>query len=201
MAKLPDVSDAIRIDENLREVPRWPDRIAYALRRARKQLAEARETGNDTQILRTLGYLTDASRVAGEVDSAVAYGQEALERARASGNSNAIVANLIRLGDAHKYRDEHSVAEPLLRVALTLSSVCESGELHDYALQHLGTLLLEMGHYDQSIDYLEQALALRQTKGTQPLIESTQQALAVARSRQDTRNAPPEENSPSITSN
>ncbi|HEX5165225.1 MAG TPA: tetratricopeptide repeat protein [Thermomicrobiales bacterium] len=189
MAKLPDISDAIRFDENLREVPRWPDRIAYALRRARKQLAEAREAGYDTQILRTLGYLTDASRVAGDLDAAVTYGQEALERARASGNSNAIVANLIRLGEAHTYRDEPAVAEPLLREALALSSQGDSGPLQDYALQHLGKLLLETGSYDESITYLEQALALRQAKGNQPLIESTQQALDLVRARRETRDA------------
>lgn len=183
MAKLPDISDAIVFDVNLREAARWPERIAFAIRRARKQLQQARDEGNDTQILRTLGYLTDACRIVGERDAAVAYGQEAIERARAAGNRNAEVANLIRLGEAHKYRDEHAIAEPLFREALTLSVDGEARALHDFALQHLGKCLLEEGHYDESIAFLEQALDLRREKGVQPLIDSTEQALTLARTR------------------
>jgi len=179
MAKLPDISNATRLDEKLREVVTQPERVAYALRRARKQLQQSREDSNDTQILRTLGYLTDACRVAGELNAAVTYGQEALERSRHAGNRNAEVANLIRLGEAYKYRDEHAIAEPLFREALTLSA---SGDaLHDFALQHLGKCLLEMNRYDESIACLEQALERRREKGIQPLIDSTEQALALAR--------------------
>lgn len=187
MAKLPDISDAITIDENLREVVRWPERMAFAIRRARKQLQESRDKGHDTQILRTLGYLTDACRVAGELDAAVTYGQEALERSRAAGNRNAEVANLIRLGEAHKYRDEHAIAEPLFREALTLSTDGDAATLHDFALQHLGKYLLEQRRYDESIAVLERALELRREKGVQSLIDSTEQALALARTRLDAR--------------
>ena len=57
-------------------------------------LAAARVVGErETPVLGvnfgTLGYLTDACRVAGESDAAVTYGQEALERSRAAGNRNA----------------------------------------------------------------------------------------------------------------
>ncbi|HYI15835.1 MAG TPA: tetratricopeptide repeat protein [Thermomicrobiales bacterium] len=183
MAKLPDISEAIAFDENLREIPRWPERIAYAIRRGRKQLQQARDDGNETQILRTLGYLTDACRVFGELDAAVAYGREAVERSLATANRNAEVANLIRLGEAHKYRDEHAIAEPLFRAALDLTTDGDAEVLRDFALQHLGKCLLEMGRYDEAITYLEQALALRQAKKNQPLIDSTEQALALARTQ------------------
>jgi tetratricopeptide (TPR) repeat protein len=183
MAKLPDLSEAIAFDENLREVPRWPERIAYAIRRGRKQLQQSREDGNETQILRALGYLTDACRVFGELDAAVAYGQEAVERSRAAGNRNAEIANLIRLGEAHKYRDEHVIAEPLFREALDLTSDGDVQVLRDFALQHLGKCLLEMGRYDEAITQLEDALALRRAKQNQSLIESTENALALARTR------------------
>ena len=183
MAKLPDLSDAIALDENLREVPRWPERVAFAIRRARRQLQQAREAGNETLILRTLGYLTDACRVNGELDAAVSYGQEALERARVSGNRNAEVANLIRLGEAHKCRDEHVTAEPLFRDALALSESGDAAALHDFALQHLGKCLLELGRYDESIECLNAALELRRAKGNLALIDSTERALAVVRMR------------------
>lgn len=185
MAKLPDISEAIAFDENLREVPRWPERIAYAIRRGRKQLQQARDDGNETQILRTLGYLTDACRVSGELDAAVAYGREAVEHARAAGNRNAEVANLIRLGEAHKYRDEHAIAEPLFREALALTSDSDAETLRDFALQHVGKCLLEMGRYDEAITHLEEALTLRQARRTESLIESTEQALALAQSRME----------------
>jgi len=187
MAKLPDLSDAVVYDENLREVARWPERIAFGVRRGRKQLQQARETGNDTQILRTLGYLTDACRVAGELDASVTYGEEAVDRARAAGNRNAEVANLIRLGEAHKYRGETTIAEQLFRDALALSDDADALALRDFALQHLGKCLMEVGRYDESIDTLEQALKLRRQKGNQPLIDSTEQALALARTHRDAR--------------
>ncbi len=183
MAKLPDISEAVAFDENLREIPRWPERIAYAIRRGRKQLQQARDDGNETQILRTLGYLTDACRVYGELDSAVAYGQEAVERSRTTGNRNAEVANLVRLGEAYKYREEHAIAEPLFREALDLTADGDAEMLRDFALQHLGKCLLEMGRYDEAIAHLEEALALRRAKTNQPLIESSEQALALARTR------------------
>jgi tetratricopeptide (TPR) repeat protein len=185
MAKLPDIRDAVRFDENLREVPRWPDRIAYAIRRGRKQLQDSRDEGNETQVLRTLGYLTDACRVAGELDAAVGYGQEALERARSAGNRNAEIANLIRLGEAHKYRDEHETAEALFREALALTSENATDPLHDFAHQHLGKCLIDQGRYDEAIEHLEQALTVRRAKGNQPLIESTEQAIALARAKRD----------------
>jgi tetratricopeptide (TPR) repeat protein len=184
MAKLPDISDAVRFDENLREVPRWPDRIAYAIRRGRKQLQESRDEGNDTQVMRTLGYLTDACRVAGELDAAVGYGQEALDLARSAGNRNAEIANLIRLGEAHKYRDEHEIAETLLREALALTTE-NAAPLHDYALQHLGKCLFDQGRYDEAIELLEQALTLRRAKGNQQLIESTERAVTLAHDRRE----------------
>lgn len=185
MAKLPDISDSIAFDENLREIVTGPERVAFAIRRARKRLQQARDVGNATQILRTLGYLTDACRVAGELDAAVRYGQEAVERARSAANRNAEVANLIRLGEAHKYRDEHAIAEPLFRQALALSTEGDARTLHDFALQHLGKCLIEMGKYDEAIVSLEQALDIRRGKATQALIESTEQALRLARTRAD----------------
>ncbi|MDQ3549840.1 MAG: tetratricopeptide repeat protein [Chloroflexota bacterium] len=186
MAKLPDISAATRLDENLRKVVIHPERVAFAIRRARKQLQQSRDDGNDTQILRTLGYLTDACRIAGELDTAVTYGQEALERSRSAGNRNAEVANLIRLGEAHTYRDEHAIAEPLFREALTLSTGGDAHALHDFALQHLGKCLLEMGRYDESIACLELALALRREQGISSLTESTEAALGLARARMAT---------------
>ena len=181
MAKLPDISDAIAFDANLREVARWPERIAFGIRRARKHLQQSRDDGNETQVLRTLGYLTDACRVVGELHAAVSYGQEAVERSRAASNQNAEVANLIRLGESHKYREEHTIAESLFREALALSTDGDARVLHDFALQHLGKCLMELGRYDEAVTYLEQALEIRRTKSSQPLIESTEQALALAR--------------------
>lgn len=183
MAKLPDISGAIALDENLREVARWPERIAYAIRRARKQLGEARDGANDIQILRTLGYLTDACRIAGEHDAAVAYGQEALDRSRTSGNPNAEIANLLRLAEAHQYRNDSLSAEPLFREAIALSIAGETHALHDSALQQLGTFLIELGRYDESIAALEGALALRRARGNRAQIDATMQALELARAR------------------
>ncbi len=185
MAKLPDLSDATKLDENLREVVAIRERVAYAIRRARKQLQQARDDDNETLILRTLGYLTDACRVSGELDAAIEYGQEALDRSRRASNRNAEIANLIRLGEAYKYRNEHAVAEPLFRDALTLTSDDESSALRDFSLQHLGKCLLETGQYDEAIAFLEQALDLRRAKGTQSLVESTEQAISLAKTRRD----------------
>ena len=65
MAKLPDLSDATTFDENLREIPTRPGRIARGIRLGRARLDEARAKGDDTDLLHTLGYLADACRVSG----------------------------------------------------------------------------------------------------------------------------------------
>jgi hypothetical protein len=42
-----------------------------------------------------------------------------------------------------------------------------------------------MGQYDEAITHLDEALTLRQAKQTESLIESTERALALARTRRE----------------
>jgi tetratricopeptide (TPR) repeat protein len=183
MPKLPDLTGATAFDENLREIPARPGRIARGVRLARARLDEARAAGDGAQVLRVLGYLADACRVAGQLDDAVAYAGEALDLARAAGNRNAEIANLIRLAEARKYRGEHAAAETLQREALALAGPDDAHPLRDYALQHLGKNLLEQGRHDEAIACLDDALTLRREKGQPSLVDSTEQALTLARKR------------------
>jgi tetratricopeptide (TPR) repeat protein len=68
--------------------------------------------------------------------------------------------------------------------ALTLSGAASDYE--DFALQHLGKCLVEMGRVDEAIACFDRALILRWMKADPELIASTEEALAGARSL-DTR--------------
>lgn len=83
---LPDLNEATTFDDRLREVPAQRDMIKHAVARGSALLQAARDAGDDRSILRLLGYLSDAYRVLGHIEEAVALLSEAVERAEASSN-------------------------------------------------------------------------------------------------------------------
>jgi tetratricopeptide (TPR) repeat protein len=85
----------------------------------------------------------------------------------------------IRLAEAHRSSDRLELAERLLREALG------TGTCRDFGLQHLGKTLLDAGRRDEAIEALEAALLLRRAAGNPALVASTEQALALARRRND----------------
>lgn len=183
---LPDLSRATIFDERLREIPAQRDVIEQAAARGSVLLQEARRDGDAHAILHLLGYLGDAFRVLGRVEEAVALLTEAVERAELSENRRSSMANRLRLAEARKYSDDLNGAETLFRRALQDAQNPDLVRYRDFALQHLGKCCLEMGNVAEATSLLEQALTLRQQKGNERLIASTELALRYARSQMAT---------------
>jgi len=179
-ADLPDLSTAIAFDVALREAPVDVDLLTRAVERAHAALADARRSSDDAATVRVLGYLGNVCRVLGRHDEAIAALTEAVTRARASGDHRANLVNRLRLGEAKKYRGDVTEAENIFRQALRDAREPSLTGYHDFALQHLGKCRLEQGDAAEAVLLFEQALALRQRKGDQQLIASTEIALARA---------------------
>jgi tetratricopeptide (TPR) repeat protein len=180
---LPDLQRYTAFDEELRELP--TDRLVFtqAIREAQKQLKQAMQDSDDVVIIRLLGYLGDACRVAGRLTEAVEYLDEAVRRAQQCGISRAEYPNRIRLAEVHKYRGEWAVAEGMLQqVAKTLQDDPQS-DLYHFALQHWGKCLLDQQKWDEAIAILEETLAIRNQRGNRSWIHSTEIALKRAKAR------------------
>lgn len=132
-------------------------------------------------MIRLLGYLGEACRLAGRLDAADAALTEALIASISSGKARSITAGLIRLGELRRCEDRFAEAEKLLREALLLAD--ERGHpdcavYRDFALQHL-----DVGRPDEAMALFEQALTIRRAAGATSLTASTEEALRLARSR------------------
>lgn len=143
-----------------------------------------RQQAQEILDLKLLGELGEQARTLGELDASQQYLEHALQVAREHGDLARIVANLIRLGTTLQYLNRHAEGEALLREALTLSDQPASCHYHDFALQHLGKLLVESGALIEAQSLFKQALILRRQKGDAGLIASTEQALDSLAARQ-----------------
>lgn len=101
-----------------------------------------------------------------------------MEQAKVDGNANREVVSLIRLGEAYKYNDGHEKALLCFQQALEICDLQQVIDYVDFALQHKGKCLMELGRLTEAENCFLQALSIRETKGDQSLIESTEQALS-----------------------
>lgn len=102
---------------------------------------------------------------------------ECLEKAIELSEENKLIINLIRLGEALKYSGQHGQSLIKFDEAIELCSYVSNTGLLDFAFQHKGKCLLELGQIDAAFDYFQKAMQIRLVKGEQSLIESTQLAI------------------------
>jgi tetratricopeptide (TPR) repeat protein len=140
-----------------------------------------------------LGRCGEAYRLLGDLPQAVPLLEEAVALARRQADPRRRAANLIRLATAYQYRNDHAAARPLFddALALTRAHPAEAGTYEDFALQHLGKCLVEMGHLAEARACFDQALVLRQAKGDPGLLASTQEALTALAARSGPPEPPP----------
>jgi len=162
-----------------------PDDPVLSQRYAENQAQFERQQSLSAVDLKLLGELGEHARILGELEASQHYLERALDLAREYQDSGRIVANLIRLGTTLQYLNQHTEAEALMREALTLTDQPATCHYHDFALQHLGKLLVETGAYKAARTQFEQALILRKQKGDPGLIASTEQALAALATLQE----------------
>lgn len=125
-----------------------------------------------------LGELGEQARALGLLEASRNFLEKALALAREQQDPVREVANLIRLGTTLQYLEEHDQGEVLMREALDKVHSPETAMYHDFALQHLGKLLVEKGQYHEAKAFFKEALVIRQKKGLEGLIHSTEQALS-----------------------
>ena len=185
LAGLPDLERLSRYDATLRQEPADRPAIEAAAATATARLVEAQDSGNLEAALALRGYLGNARRLLGRTAEAVALLERAVDTARKLGNSRALVANLIRLGEALRYGGHLEAAERRYQAALELVRTQPDvlAGYEAFALQHLGKCRLDQGDPAGAAACFEEALALRRAKGAPDLVASTEAALALARDR------------------
>lgn len=149
------------------------------------QLGEATDAGDERERMDLLGRIGENQRMLGNIAEAVPLLQEAGHLARKLDDRPREIANMIRLATTLQYLDEHAAADALFRATLEMIDRSGSRDREDFARQHHGRCLAEMGRLDEAIAAFEAALAIRRAKGDAPLIASTECALARARSLRD----------------
>lgn len=128
--------------------------------------------------LRWLGELGTLARYQGHLHLAQQHFQAAIELALEQQLPQFVVANRIRLGVAQQYADQHPAAEQNFRQALQESEDWPQAMVYkDFALQHLGKLLAELGMLAEAELCLLGALKLREQKRDTELIASSRHAL------------------------
>jgi tetratricopeptide (TPR) repeat protein len=181
---LPNLEALSMMDERLRQVPRDNAVFGQALQAGQAELDAARASGDPVRLRKALTWIGTARRIARQYDRAERELGEALELAQASGDPAQAVGEMIRLAELERCRDDFTRSETMLRVALAVIRKGGDARLEDFALQHLGKTLTDAGRAGEAVAVLERALDLRQAKGDQSLIASTEEALTRARAMQ-----------------
>lgn len=146
---------------------------------ATRALEEARKAGDAQVELSMLGYLTEAYRIIGDVETAERHGRAGLEIAERGTARQRVVARL-RLGEVLRCAGRYDEAGRTLRTALAEIVDAETEMYRDFVLQHLGKTYLNANLRDDAIMALREALRIRQRKGDAALIASSEEALKFA---------------------
>lgn len=152
------------------------ERVATHLDR----LLEARDAGDLAERLQLLGQIGNDQRSLGNLLEAEMFLSEAVTLAHRLNDRRREAINLIRLATTRQYSGHHTEAVALFRDALALTVSGDAADYEDFALQHLGKCLVEMGRIDEAIDAFDRALVLRWMKADAALIASTEEALHAA---------------------
>lgn len=162
----------------LRQYADEPGPLLHVIHEGLDELPTARAEGDTPHLIAVLGQLGEAYRSLGRLEQALPYAREAYELAVESSNRKAMISNGLRLATLLQYRNEHAEAEPLFRETLELARRMHL--LEDFACQHMGKCLAELGQLDEAIACFERALALRAARGEPSLIASSREALDLA---------------------
>ena len=172
-----------RYDDTLRPIPNNPTEMALAIQYLLEAAANPR--GSTVDRVRQLGRAGIYRATLGELDSAEALLNEALELAGALDNARQHVVLRLRLGQVYQWQGRYPEADRLFADEIARCRAdARVADYLDFALQHAGKCQFDQGRYEAAIACFREALALREQKGMEESIESTRYALDVAQQRQ-----------------
>lgn len=173
--KLGILPELIYFDENdyLREKTSDPEKIQEFIVTA-KQLLEESDEENYYFLHGTIGNLL---RVSEQPTEAVHYLTLCLDTATEEKDIEREIVTLIRLGEAYKYDEKNERALNFFDKALYLCETHEIDAYKDFALQHKGKCLMEVGKYTEAKECFLRALEIRTDKKERALMNSTLQAI------------------------
>lgn len=176
------ISEIIYFDSNeyLREKTSNPFRLKEIIDIAENLVASITNEDEKYFLMGTLGNLY---RIYGEPQKAVNILTECVFITSNQHNSNREIAALIRLGEAIKYKGNPMKALEIFNEVLEKCKANNNLLYLDFAIQHKGKCLLELGGIAEAEKCFEEALKLREFKGDISLIESTRQALNFIKKR------------------
>jgi len=166
----------IYFDENdfLREKCSDKDLLQRVIRDVEGAIFECTTNRSQSEKLIFLyGTIGNLYRIKGEVKSAI----DALSKAVEISDGFKKTVNLIRLGEALKYANQHQRALGKFNAAIDRCAKQKHSLLLDFVYQHKGKCLLEIGDNSQATECFQIAMELRVKKGDVSLIDSTQMAL------------------------
>ena len=166
-----------------RDEPQDVDEVRAQVERDAEALPSMSAPIDAHRRVRLLGRVGAGLRLLGRFDESARSLGEAVELARHLGDTELEIANLIRLATSVQYAGRHDEARVMLDAVLRRCASGQAPGYEDFALQHLGKLLVEQGKVGEAIPLFERALTLRRRKGDGQLVASTARALAGARAR------------------
>lgn len=119
------------------------------------------------------GAIGNLYRIKGDANSAI----DVLSKAVELSEGNKKIVNIIRLGEALKCAGQHQKALSKFNALIDQCAKQEYSQLVDFAYQHKGKCLLELGDISLASECFQKAMELRVRKGDESLIDSTQRAL------------------------
>lgn len=127
--------------------------------------------------LRVTGRLAERLRLLGDLERAQLYAERHHVLCLAVGSDEERARGLVRVATVRQFLGHHEAAEPLFREASRMCDRLGIVGVKDFALQHFGKCLVEMGRLDEAADCFKEALRLRQKKNDASLLASTREAI------------------------
>lgn len=175
--KLSTIHNIIYFDDHhyLREKTSDREKLTTYIEQGEYLLVQCSHHKEDMYFLH--GTLGNLYRIYEKPYQAIPFLEQCLDYARKTKNITKEIVSLIRYGEALKYADNHNESLNMFHEAFKLCQEHDITNYLDFVWQHEGKCLLEVGQIDDAEKCFAQAMNLRQEKGEQTLIQSTEQAL------------------------
>ncbi|GAB3060024.1 hypothetical protein [Virgibacillus ainsalahensis] len=180
--RLVAINDVVFFDKNeyLREKTSNPLKINELIDEAENLLQSSNE--DDRYFL--YGTIGNLYRINEQPKRAINSLSYCLNHAVREKNLTREIVTLIRIGEAHKYDNNHTKALELFNKALDMCDANKVEKYLDFVLKHKGKCLMELARLNEAEEYFLKALKLRKSKGNASLIDSTEQAIRLVKDLQ-----------------